>query len=66
MTEIFGTVASDTAAIIFVVAAILAAVILLGVAAALGLGAIATILTVALGIALVVAGVYFRRAENRR
>jgi len=57
---------TNTAAIIFVVAAILAAVILLGVAASLGLGAITTVLTVALGIALVVAGVYFRRAENRR
>ena len=61
-----GKEVSNTAAIVFVVAAVLAAIILLGIAGSLGLGAFATILTVALGIALVVAGFYFRRAENRR
>lgn len=55
-----------TAAIIFVVAAVLAAIILLTGVAAVGLGALATVLTVALAIALAFAGLYFRRAENRR
>jgi hypothetical protein len=56
----------NTPAIIFVVASVLAAIILLTGVAAVGLGAIATVLTVALAIALAVAGFYFRQAENRR
>ncbi len=56
----------NTSAIIFLIAAILAAIILLTAAGALGLGVIATVLTVALAIALIIAGVYFRRKGSRR
>lgn len=61
-----GKEVSNISAIIFVVAAVLAAIILLTMAAATSLGVFATVLLVALGIALIVAGLYFRRAENRR
>lgn len=57
---------TNIAAIFFIIAAVLAAIILLGLAASLGLGAFGTILTVAFGAALVVAGVYFRRTERKR
>lgn len=57
---------TNTAALLFVIASILGAIILLGLAATLGLGAFGTILTFAFGAALAVAGVYIRRAGNRR
>lgn len=57
---------TNTAALVFVIAAVLGAIILLTSVAAIGLGVLATIVTVAFAIALIVAGLYFRRADNRR
>ena len=57
---------TNTAALVFVIAGVLAAIILLAGVAAIVLGAVATILAVAFAAALVVAGVYFRRADNGR
>lgn len=57
---------TNRSGIAFVVAGALAAVTLLGLLAIVGLGAVTAVFVVAFGIALIVSGVLFRRAENRR
>jgi hypothetical protein len=61
-----GKEVANNGALVFVIAAILAALILLGVVAALGLAPLGTLFSLALGVALVLAGVLFYRAENHR
>jgi hypothetical protein len=60
-----GREVSNAGALALVVSAILAAIILLGAVASLGLGAFVTVLTIVFGAALVVAGYLFRQTERR-
>ncbi len=56
----------NTSAGVFVIAALLALVFLLTYLGLFSLGALSTLLVVALGVALVITGVYFRRTERKR
>ncbi|MCU1413733.1 MAG: hypothetical protein JWN80_1073 [Microbacteriaceae bacterium] len=56
----------NTAALVFVVAAILAVLFLLNLLGVFALGAVSAVVTVLLGIALIVAGVLFRRTDRSR
>ena len=57
---------TNIAALAFVAAAVLAALVLLGVLGVFALGEFGTIVIVLLGIALIIAGVFFRRSERSR
>ena len=57
---------TNRAAVIFVVAMALGLLYLLGAAGTFSLGTLGTVVAVAFGAALIVAGVFFRRTEGRR